>query len=268
MDKTLVINDLLPIYQTTDTGEKVVDARELCGFLGVASRYNDWIRSRIEKYGFKEGEDFTALTENLVSGGKQNVHILKLDMAKELAMVENNEQGRKARRYFIEVEKRFKDGEPKVPLADVNHDKITRLLQMLKMAEKENLFNTTTDAAFRQQIAEMITGGSQVLQAPKVVGIPISESPVSSGRWYTSKEVAVIAGVTVHLIAKLATQHGVRSPEYCRYQSNCKREGDRFTGLTWPEYNEAGKNLLVRYATERLANGYVPKLRGKKVRRR
>lgn len=31
---------------------------------------------------------------------------LTLDMAKELSMVENNEQGRAARRYFIECERR------------------------------------------------------------------------------------------------------------------------------------------------------------------
>ncbi len=32
-------------------------------------------------------------------------YYLTIDMAKELAMVENNEMGRKIRRYFIEVEK-------------------------------------------------------------------------------------------------------------------------------------------------------------------
>lgn len=106
MNKQIIANELIPVYQT-DTGERIVDGRELHEFLKVATRYNDWIKSRIEKYGFVENEDFSTLTEILVSGGKQNNHILKLDMAKELAMVENNEQGRRARRYFIEVEKKF-----------------------------------------------------------------------------------------------------------------------------------------------------------------
>ena len=40
-----------------------------------------------------------------------NEYLISLDMAKELAMVENNEQGRKVRRYFIEVEKQFRNAD-------------------------------------------------------------------------------------------------------------------------------------------------------------
>ena len=36
-------------------------------------------------------------------------YYLTIDMAKELCMVENNENGRKIRRYFIEVEKRYRE---------------------------------------------------------------------------------------------------------------------------------------------------------------
>lgn len=108
MEMRVVVNELVPVYEQ-ESGERVVDARELHEFLKVSSRYNDWFSNRVSKYGFTENEDFVTLTKNLVSGGKQNQHLLKLDVAKEFCMVENNEQGSRARKYFIEVEKRLKN---------------------------------------------------------------------------------------------------------------------------------------------------------------
>lgn len=103
----LLEKGLVNIYQN-DKQEKLVDGRELHEFLEISTRYNDWIRNRIEKYGFIENIDYLTLTENLVSGGRRNIHVLKMDMAKEVAMVENNTKGRIARRYFIEVEKKYR----------------------------------------------------------------------------------------------------------------------------------------------------------------
>jgi phage anti-repressor protein len=91
-----------------------VNARELHGKLKVKTRFNDWIVNRIEKYKFVESQEFITLTENLVSGGKQTNYFISLDMAKQLSMVENNEQGTIARRYFIECEKIAKGEIPKV----------------------------------------------------------------------------------------------------------------------------------------------------------
>ena len=53
-------------------------ARELHEFLEVKTRYNDWVRNRIEKYGFVENEDFTTITKNLVNGGTETNHILRI----------------------------------------------------------------------------------------------------------------------------------------------------------------------------------------------
>lgn len=92
-------------------GIETVNARELHERMQVATRFNDWIKSRIEKYGFIEGQDFAKVTEKIVTqGGAQGAHsyYLTIDMAKELAMVENNEHGRNIRRYFIDVEKKFR----------------------------------------------------------------------------------------------------------------------------------------------------------------
>ncbi|EAM0325957.1 phage antirepressor Ant, partial [Campylobacter coli] len=46
-------------------------------------------------------------------GRPRKEYYITLDMAKELCMVENNEKGRQARRYFIECEKRLKNLEAK-----------------------------------------------------------------------------------------------------------------------------------------------------------
>lgn len=105
------MNDLLKI-ESRD-GKETVNARELHEFLGVLTQYKDWIRTRIEKYGFIENVDFVAIAEKKATA-QGNVtefktHYISLDMAKELSMVESNDKGREARLYFIEVEKRARE---------------------------------------------------------------------------------------------------------------------------------------------------------------
>ena len=75
--------------------EQLVSAKELHEFLEVKSKFADWIKNRIEKYGFEENQDFVTVSKNLENGGREIDYILKLDTAKELAMVENNEKRRK-----------------------------------------------------------------------------------------------------------------------------------------------------------------------------
>lgn len=118
------MNDLIKIQPQNIGGQTIetVNARELHAFLDVQTRYNDWIKNRIEQYGFCEGTDFLTLTENLVSGGFQKTHHIAIDMAKELAMVERNEKGRQARQYFIECERRLKQQTTPVMLSPIETD--------------------------------------------------------------------------------------------------------------------------------------------------
>lgn len=102
---------LIKVYQN-DRQEQLVDARELHNALGNKRQFSDWIKQRIEQYGFIKNVDFTAFSQNCEKpqGGRPKTeYALTLDTAKEIAMVENNEQGRKIRRYFIEVEKRARN---------------------------------------------------------------------------------------------------------------------------------------------------------------
>lgn len=103
---------LIPVFngKISDSETLLCDARKLHEFLQVSSRFNDWIKKRIEEYGFIENQDFISFTENSVKpqgGRRSKEYHITLDMAKELAMVERNEQGRAARRYFIECEKKL-----------------------------------------------------------------------------------------------------------------------------------------------------------------
>lgn len=105
------MTSIIPVAQTHVGGEliKTCNARDLHAFLEVKARFNDWIANRIDSFGFVENQDFVALTKNLVSGGKAKDYFITLDMAKELAMVERNEKGKQARRYFIECERVAKE---------------------------------------------------------------------------------------------------------------------------------------------------------------
>lgn len=99
-----------------------VNARELHVFLESKRDFSNWIKRRIEKYGFVENVDYVVLTETdpfgpfiqastkLASlstvGLQQKIEYhISIDMAKELSMVENNEKGSQARKYFIECER-------------------------------------------------------------------------------------------------------------------------------------------------------------------
>lgn len=102
------MSELIPI-QDKD-GAQAVMGRDLHTFLEVSTRYNDWIARLIEKYGFIAGQDFYSKMSKTPNGGRPSEnHVLTLDMAKEISMVQNNDKGRQARRYFIECERRAKE---------------------------------------------------------------------------------------------------------------------------------------------------------------
>lgn len=109
MNNMKVFQDgLIKIYEN-DRQEQLVDARELHQKLKSKRDFSNWITDRIEKYDFVENIDFTTVLLKSTGGRPRIEYALTLDTAKEIAMVENNEQGRKIRRYFIEVEKKARN---------------------------------------------------------------------------------------------------------------------------------------------------------------
>lgn len=102
---------LVPVFTGTISNQSVqlCNARDLHQFLEIGTKFADWINGRIKQYGFIQGEDYFLnsgnRSDNKPGRGRTEYH-LTLDMAKELAMVENNDKGRQIRRYFISLERR------------------------------------------------------------------------------------------------------------------------------------------------------------------
>ncbi|MCS1350347.1 phage antirepressor KilAC domain-containing protein [Mechercharimyces sp. CAU 1602] len=107
-DFKVIDNELIPVYQNKNE-ERIVNARELHGFLGSRQEFSNWIKSRIKKYGFKERVDFLISLSKSTGGRPSKEYYLKLGTAKEIGMIEDNERGREVRLHFIAVEEKFKE---------------------------------------------------------------------------------------------------------------------------------------------------------------
>lgn len=93
---------------TTDgQGSKVVSARELYEYLEVKTKFPDWCR-RMFEYGFEEGKDFISILGKSTGGRPDTDYALTIDTAKEIAMLQRTEKGKRVRQYFIECEKQLK----------------------------------------------------------------------------------------------------------------------------------------------------------------
>ena len=106
--------ELVKITQTQigESNVNAVNARDLHKSLQVETRFNDWISRRIKETMAEENVDYifysnlSKTQEN--AGGRPSIdYCLTIDLAKEIAMLERSDIGKKIRRYFIECEKKL-----------------------------------------------------------------------------------------------------------------------------------------------------------------
>ncbi|ENE3884877.1 antA/AntB antirepressor family protein [Escherichia coli] len=131
---------LIPVFEGTISNEPtlLVNARDLHGFLEVGKDFSNWIRARINEYGFVENLDYILFSPNLAKtpGRRRKDFHLTLDTAKETAMVERNEKGRQIRRYFIECEKKLRNIQPVQTEQQFTAEEIILLCYMQLWMEK------------------------------------------------------------------------------------------------------------------------------------
>ena len=176
--------------QTNEVGENCVSARELHEGLGNKRQFTDWIKQRITRYSFEENIDYIKVS--LVSqnceiktgrGGdtKSVDYIITVDMAKELCMVENNELGRKFRKYFIEAEKKLKE-----ITKEVKHYEKKKLFNdesplLMEGRKSDTIYNNFKNNTVRKELERVVDKtGIKVTNIAKAINI--SDSNMSDFR--------------------------------------------------------------------------------------
>lgn len=196
------MNELIKLSNVVIAEEEVqtVNARELHAFLEVGDHFRNWIRNRIEEYDFVENQDYISFAENPAKpqGGRPSKeYAITLDMAKELSMVERNDKGRQARKYFIECEKQLKQKSPQQPVG-VLEDKMRALAFAIS--------HTTLSPVARETLL--------LTTAETVTGTPIPYRPKLERKTFSASEIGARLGVSANKVGRLANLYGLKTDQY------------------------------------------------------
>src|SRR5699024_1908026 len=141
--------ELIPVTEN-EQNEVVVSGRDLHEFLEIGTEYKKWM-SRMIEYGFEENIDYARVSQkSLTLGGAQNIteHILKLDMAKEISMIQRNDKGKQARQYFLQIEKAWNSPEMIMKRAlQFADQKIMKLETKIQQDKPKVLFADAVDSS-------------------------------------------------------------------------------------------------------------------------
>ena len=142
--------ELIPVTEN-EQNEVVVSGRELHEFLEIGTRYDTWI-NRMTEYGFEENVDYITLAQKRATAQGNFVnyteHILKLSMAKEISMIQRNDKGKQARRYFLKIEEAWNSPEMVMKRAlQFADQKIMKLESKIQQDKPKVLFADAVDSS-------------------------------------------------------------------------------------------------------------------------
>lgn len=103
------MNELIKVKVKGD--QQLVSARDLHKGLRLTTRFSKWVDQNF--HDFESGIDFMSVTgvTDMPNGGTKPIqdYAVTIDMAKQLCMMSHTELGKKYRRYFIELERKWND---------------------------------------------------------------------------------------------------------------------------------------------------------------
>jgi anti-repressor protein len=143
------MNQLISTNQNNE-GEIIISGRELHEFLEVGTEYKKWF-SRMTEYGFEENINFVRVYQKCrTPGGLQDIvdHHIKLDMAKEIAMIQRTDRGKEARQYFLRIEKMWNSPEMVMKRAlEYADKKVIELKQQIQLDRPKVVFADAVSAS-------------------------------------------------------------------------------------------------------------------------
>ena len=212
------MHELIPLQLQTINGNAVetVSARELHAFLEVGRDFSNWVKGRISEYDFVENQDFVVFAnfgENPNGGRPSQEYYITLDMAKELSMVERNEKGKQARKYFIECEKRLKE------------QTVSQSVQPI--GELEDKMRVWAFVIEQTTLAPVAKETLLITTAETLTGVSIGYRPQIEQTTYSAKELGDVLGISANRVGRIANAHGLKTKEYGLYYLNKSQHSDK-----------------------------------------
>lgn len=225
--------ELIQLSVHSINGETIqtCSARDLHAFLEVKSHFRDWIKNRIDDFGFVEGQDFTTVAKFLAGGGKAKEYFLSISMAKELCMVERNAKGKEARLYFIECERIAKE-KAQQSAANILSDKVSCIFMLADRLSKQFHVPKERVAVHALASVEKTIGIDTAPLLAVIPSVPVKEAalfnPTELGKRCTpplgpkavNKKLAVLGFIEPLEKGWRLTEAGVRYGENRPYERN------------------------------------------------
>jgi anti-repressor protein len=206
------MNELITI-ERNENGELLVSGRELHEFLESKERFSKWWE-RMLSYGFEVGIDYTPYQKVHPSNYQEITdYAMKVDMAKEIAMIQRNDKGKQARVYFLDCEKNLKMLNTPSYMIE---DPITRAERWIQ-EQKERKQIETQKLMLEQQVKEY---------EPKVT---YYDKILQSKGTLTITQIAKDYGMTSQALNKILHAEGIQYKQSGQWLLYSKHQNKGFT---------------------------------------
>jgi phage anti-repressor protein len=243
------MKDIIKI-KTVTLGDHLVeacDARALHTKLVVKRDFTSWMKGRIEDGGFVEDQDFKVFTqsgENSKGGRPTIEYAITIEMAKHLAMMERNEEGKAVRAYFIERERKLREMEearkPVTPPRDTTLLDAKRKAQAIDISlncvdRLLSMFPDLGEAGRRTLVAHLINPiiGAEAIALPRIE------------KFFTATEIADALGKSAQMIGRVANQLGIKTAEFGQFILGKSQYSDK--QVEQFVYNEEGLKRIAEF---------------------